>query len=342
MGDRCEPVELEPCGDDRDCLDGSGLERRCAFRSTAGVGVCLAVDQALCCGVDADCPADTPFCFDGAYGPNAGACVDRTADYCVADAELSAAGVVRCHTDAAGERVSWRAGDCDGDGFPNGLELEVGADPCRAERGQIKAAPELACEGPLPGCDAVGDGCAVDGRDGTCREVGPEAVCVLDRRPFCCDQQAALACPPDRRCVLHRAEQGFCVDPGVDLCDPVPSPARLLSCHTAPGGERPVRYPAGDCDQDGRANEAELARGTNPCVPEPFAPDAGPLDAGAGGDLGLGDAGPPEVQLPSFDGGAGCTCRIGPTRRGAPAVPLALGLACLGLGLAIRRRERRR
>ncbi len=339
-----------------ECVNSTGTDGCAAGGVACGIG---STCRSLGSGVFRCFPNDTVFCCnDGALCPAGGTCTlprdfDQSIclpghDYCAGSTDApTLSRIEACHTSATTSAfpVSWAAGDCDGDGIPNQLEVDNGTDFCLAS-GPIEIYTDAGCAALSTGCSPVGSACTDDvGGAGTCQRL------LNLSATFCRPSEPALACcnvgdicAAGSECVSVSDGDHVCAQ---QLC-PDASGIEPLDCITAPDGSI-VPAAQGDCDGDGIANGDEQGLRTNPCVAD--APDAGTQpeedagteepDAGSSapdGGVKTMDAGAPMHDpgvTPRFEGGGGCVCRTAPS---APGHGLAwLGLAALAI--LIRRRR---
>lgn len=304
-GETCRPAER--------CSTSTGACDSGTHPVTLPSGVCICASgpdnrfgvPTLCCG-DSGCPSGST--CRNVDGSDADLCATSELNLCTGAGDvLTLEQAHACFTPpgTADVQAYWRAGDCDGDGTANGVEVASGRNPCCNE------STDLGC------CLAVPD-------------ADPAACCV-----------ATGAESPGACCVIHGGEPEACCldeDP-VSCCDGTSEP--LGCCEAVASGDTTCcvfdEDPAACClDGDGSVDECCGLAGADD-------EDAcAGLDVGVGEDAGLPDAGITESDAgpntmdggttgadggTSFGGGGGCVCNAG---RRSPS-PLAL----LGLALAI-------
>lgn len=340
--DACVEETLPSCENAGDrCASDSGW---CVPATTAGgedEPYCLPDRRLLCCEADNDCPASNlgrTSCREvsGVTGTTR-LCLESE-DYCSATPTL--AHVRKCHRSPHGgdDLVVWEAGDCDGDGLPNGED----PDPCQAP------APRAYWTGD-DGCVALSTGCpegaecrsTAEASGGHCveSEDGHGTRCVPDEEVLYCGAPDST-CPDGTLDVVDpESSRSFCVDAECGVDDDEDASIDLLDCITGSSGERTV-YSLGDCDRDGLPN----GRDEDPCEPSDETRDAGSVAERDAGPAPTIDAQSPTVDGgnttgppvdPRFQGGGGCHCRATPA---GSDPPLEMALVLLGLAATRRRR----
>lgn len=136
--DRGEPCETED-GAAGTCFDFGNIDE-CI---EDGVPTCCSPELNIFCqtapGIICRAPVDGPV----------GACIDRDYDLCEPIAELTEAQLTDCLTAPSGRSpVEWPLGDCDGDGFRNGVEAERDSDPCTFDDPPDQGPPPEPDQGP--------------------------------------------------------------------------------------------------------------------------------------------------------------------------------------------------
>ena len=162
VGLACETA-LEICeGDGEPCETIDGAAGTCL--DFGNIEECIEDDVPTCCSRELNifCQTDPDIvCRSPIDGP-VGACVGREAELCEPIAELTEAQLTACLTAPGGRApVTWPLGDCDGDGFRNGVEVERGSDPCVFDEPPDQGpppAPDLGPPGPDQGSPTVDQG----------------------------------------------------------------------------------------------------------------------------------------------------------------------------------------
>lgn len=332
-GFSCQPLADQVCTSDFGCDTGDFC------RSFGTISLCTPGEAIFCCSEASDCPLASPrdeattcHAVSGVSGAGGLCLPDR--DYCGA---TSLEGILDCHTTPMGALVrSWGAGDCDGDGFENALEMRAGTDPCAAP-GPVAFFDGEMCAPLDTGCAPIGGTCLTNDGSGICTTTGDGlgSFCApAEDTLYCC---GSTVCPTAGDICVTLEAASVCVD---SLC--AERMADLSACVTDADGE-PVPFADGDCDSDGVTNGDELAAESDPCAAD------GTVDAGAIADAGVPgeDAGgtgmredggvPPGPELDvRFEGGGGCACRVMPARSSSAPMLALLGIA-LALVLARRR-----
>ncbi len=316
LGPVCTPLPSMNCVQNSDCVATIGESCR---MFEGDVRMCGAELAAYCVTEeDAQCPLNRPHRVR----------IDD-AIFCMSDRYRACPTTPRsCFSRMSGASVvDWDFGDCDRDGQANAVDPL----PC-------VTAPFIATVNSMGECHPTRVLCRddTDCRDGLqCwHDSTPDShrYCVSSGAPvFCCGGFVGAECPNGHVCSPD-------ADDGFELCHSYCEEASYeerLRCLRW-GDTFPVPAEQGDCDGDGLRNQAEVERGTDPCVGD----DAGvvSLDAGtsadAGGtgtDAGLfdgstswnGDAGSAKMDgsvedETTFAGGGGFLCHVHSGRRSMP------------------------
>jgi hypothetical protein len=263
-----------PCSDDAQCFATNGS--RCAFASTGGGSCARDCSTMFACTSDTDCPT-TPgligSCHASAIPMVSGLCEYHDAvttrpfvSYCTSS-PITFSDVARCY----GTSDRWNAGDCDGDGLPNGTDaMPCTADPTGAS---LPPVPSPFC---LHGhvCEGVSTVCAPVLTCTTADECGRVATRVMATGPWECSALPGTGtesyCHPSCFATAHCSANEAC-DPRFGVCTQVTGgtlamclPMALAACESN-CASMPLDWASaqGDCDGDGAQNGCD----PNPCRP---------------------------------------------------------------------------